>query len=179
MSDAEHRVDQPAGIVFTGLQNDLFGVPLFHRSAVLHDHDPIAQAADDRQVVRNENHRGPVFAADIRQQAQDLGLGRHVKGAGDLITQQNLRLSGHSTGNGHALALPAAELVALYNEQNPGALVVLGDAMTTEPYAFAFKLGNDELVAAINEIINKLIADGTVAQIFANNNAPYTSPAQG
>ena len=75
--------------------------------------------------------------------------------------------------------LTAAEMVALYNEQNPGAMIVLGEAMTTEPYAFAFKLGNDELVAAINEIINKLVANGTIAEIFANNNAPYTSPAQG
>ena len=70
-------------------------------------------------------------------------------------------------------------MVALYNEANPGALVVLGEAMTTEPYAFAFKQGNDELVNAINEIINKLVADGTVAEIFAANNAPYTAPAQG
>ncbi|MBR2047467.1 MAG: transporter substrate-binding domain-containing protein [Oscillospiraceae bacterium] len=75
--------------------------------------------------------------------------------------------------------LTAAEMVALYNEANPGALVVLGEAMTTEPYAFAFKQGNDELVNAINEIINKLVADGTVAEIFAANNAPYTAPAQG
>ena len=75
--------------------------------------------------------------------------------------------------------LTAADMVALYNAENPEALVVLGEAMTTEPYAFAFKLGNDELVGAINEIINKLVADGTVAEIFAKYNAPYTSPAQG
>ena len=75
--------------------------------------------------------------------------------------------------------LTAADMVALYNAENPEALVVLGEAMTTEPYAFAFKLGNDELVGAINEIINKLVADGTVAEIFAQYNAPYTSPAQG
>ena len=75
--------------------------------------------------------------------------------------------------------LTAADMVALYNAENPEALVVLGEAMTTEPYAFAFKLGNDELVGAINEIINKLVADGTVADIFAKYNAPYTSPAQG
>ena len=51
--------------------------------------------------------------------------------------------------------------------------------MTTEPYAFAFKLGNDDLADAISEIINKLVADGTVADIFAKYEAPYTAPNAG
>jgi ABC-type amino acid transport substrate-binding protein len=73
--------------------------------------------------------------------------------------------------------LTAAEMVALYNEENPDApLVVLSEAMTTEPYAFAFAFGSEELVAAINEILNGLVADGTVAQIFEKYNAPYTAP---
>lgn len=73
--------------------------------------------------------------------------------------------------------LTAADMVKAYNAENGDVLVVLDEAMTTEPYAFAFKLGNDELVAAINEIINKLVADGTVAEIFAKYEAPYTAPA--
>ena len=73
--------------------------------------------------------------------------------------------------------LTAAEMVKLYNEENGETLVVLGEAMTTEPYAFAFAFGSEDLVAKINEIINKLIADGTVAEIFAKYEAPYTAPA--
>jgi len=73
--------------------------------------------------------------------------------------------------------LTAAEMVAAYNEDHPDApLVVLGDAMTTEPYAFAFAFGSENLVEKINEILNGLIADGTVAAIFEKYNAPYTSP---
>ena len=72
--------------------------------------------------------------------------------------------------------LTAAEMVAAYNGENGETLIVLDEAMTTEPYAFAFKKGNDELVAAISEIINKLVADGTVAEIFAKYEAPYTAP---
>ena len=75
--------------------------------------------------------------------------------------------------------LTAADMVKLYNAENGDVLVVLDEAMTTEPYAFAFKLGDDELVAAINEIINKLVADGTVAEIFAKYEAPYTAPNAG
>ena len=48
--------------------------------------------------------------------------------------------------------------------------------MTTEPYAFAFAKGNDDLVNKINEIVNELLADGTIASIFEKYNAPYTAP---
>ena len=74
--------------------------------------------------------------------------------------------------------LTAAEMVAIYNAENDEQLVILDDAMTTEPYAFAFKLGNDELVAEINTIVNELVADGTIASIFEAHDAPFTSPAK-
>ena len=75
--------------------------------------------------------------------------------------------------------LTAAEMVKLYNEENGETLVVLSEAMTTEPYAFAFMKGSDDLVKAIDEIILQLVADGTVAEIFAKYEAPYTSPEVG
>lgn len=72
--------------------------------------------------------------------------------------------------------LTAAEMVAAYNAENDTKLVILDEAMTTEPYAFATKLGNEDMINAINEIINKLVADGTVASVFEKWNAPYTQP---
>lgn len=72
--------------------------------------------------------------------------------------------------------LTAVEMVEAYNAENDVKLVILGEAMTTEPYAFATKLGNDDMIKAINDIINKLVADGTVASIFDKWNAPYTMP---
>lgn len=73
--------------------------------------------------------------------------------------------------------LTAAEMVASYNADNgEGALVILPEPMTTEPYAFGFMLGSDELVEKINGILEGLIADGTVAKIFAEYDAPYTKP---
>ena len=73
--------------------------------------------------------------------------------------------------------LTAAEMVAAYNEDHPDApLVILEEAMTTEPYAFAFAQGSDDLVAEINEILNKLLDDGTIAAIFEKYDAPYTAP---
>ena len=72
--------------------------------------------------------------------------------------------------------LTAADMVAAYNAENETKLVILSEAMTTEPYAFAFKQGSDDLVAKINEILSALVADGTVAELFTQYEAPYTSP---
>lgn len=75
--------------------------------------------------------------------------------------------------------LTAADMVKLYNAENGETLVVLDEAMTTEPYAFAFMKGSDDLAEAVNESINKLLADGTIADIFAKYEAPYTAPNAG
>jgi len=73
--------------------------------------------------------------------------------------------------------LTAAEMVKIYNEEHGETLVILDEAMTTEPYAFAFAFGSEDLVAKINEILSGLVADGTVAAIFEKYEAPYTAPA--
>ena len=75
--------------------------------------------------------------------------------------------------------LTAADMVKLYNADNGETLVVLSEAMTTEPYAFAFMKGSDDLAAPINEALNKMLADGTIADIFAKYEAPYTAPNAG
>ena len=56
---------------------------------------------------------------------------------------------------------PAQELV----KANPG-LVILGTEYVTEDYAIAVDKGNTQLLNAINEALNALIADGTVQNII-------------
>ena len=75
--------------------------------------------------------------------------------------------------------LTAADMVKIYNADNGETLVVLSEALTTEPYAFAFMKGSDDLAEAVNESINKLLADGTIADIFAKYEAPTTAPNAG
>ncbi len=75
--------------------------------------------------------------------------------------------------------LTAAEMVKLYNSENDTKLVILDEAMTSEPYAFAFAFGSEDLVAKINEILTKLVSDGTVKGIFDKYEAPYTAPELG
>ncbi len=72
--------------------------------------------------------------------------------------------------------LTAAEMVAAYNAENDTKLVILSEAMTTEPYAFMTKLGNDDLVKEINTQLDALVKDGTVKSLFEKYNAPYTQP---
>ncbi len=73
--------------------------------------------------------------------------------------------------------LTAAEMVEKYNATNPEKkLVILDEAMTTEPYAFAFCFGSEDLVEEVNKIIKTLVDNGTVAKIFEENGAPYTKP---
>ena len=82
-----------------------------------------------------------------------------------------------STLDGCVRNLTAAEMVKAYNAENgEGSLVILSEAMTTEPYAFALTLGSDDLAAEINKIINEMVSDGSIAAIFEKYDAPYTAP---
>ncbi len=53
---------------------------------------------------------------------------------------------------------------------------ILSETMTEEPYAFAFAYGSEDLVAEIDKIVKELIADGTMAEIFAKYGEVYIAP---
>ena len=67
--------------------------------------------------------------------------------------------------------LTAAELC-----KGDSSVKILDDHMTTEPYAFAFAFGSEDLVEAINVIIADLLADGTIEALFEKYEALYTAP---
>lgn len=54
-------------------------------------------------------------------------------------------------------------------------LTVLDEAMTSEPYAFAFQKGS-ELVTPFNEALGALLSDGAVEQIFQQYGVTYIAP---
>ena len=54
-------------------------------------------------------------------------------------------------------------------------LTVLDEAMTSEPYAFAFQKGS-ELVTPFNEALDALLSDGAVEQIFQQYGVTYIAP---
>jgi len=67
-------------------------------------------------------------------------------------------------------------LTAIQMVEDGDGLVILDEKMTEEPYAFAFAMGSEDLVTAINDALAELIADGTVESIFASYGETYMKP---
>ncbi len=67
-------------------------------------------------------------------------------------------------------------LTAIQMVEDGDGLVILEEKMTEEPYAFAFAFGSEDLVEKIDTILKKLIADGTVENIFNNYGETYMKP---
>ena len=67
-------------------------------------------------------------------------------------------------------------LTAIQMVEEGDGLVILDEKMTEEPYAFAFAMGSEDLVAAINAALTDLVADGTVESIFATYGEAYMKP---
>ena len=67
-------------------------------------------------------------------------------------------------------------LTAIQMVEDGDGLVILEEKMTEEPYAFAFAMGSEDLVAAINSALTELIADGTVEGIFNAYGETYMKP---
>lgn len=69
------------------------------------------------------------------------------------------------------------EVAISISAETNGQTVVLDEAMTSEPYAFAFaKKGSETLIDAFNEQIRQWIEDGTMQAIFDKYEVPYVSP---
>ena len=89
------------------------------------------------------------------------------------FTANNDAAAALTSGKVDAWVVDNEVAVALAAQQG---LKVLDEAMTTEPYAFAFAKGSDTLVAKFNEELAKMLKDGTVAGIFEAYGVPYVSP---
>ena len=68
------------------------------------------------------------------------------------------------------------EVAVALTAQLGGQAKVLDEAMTQEPYAFAFAKGSDELVKAFDGALGELMQDGTVEAIFEKYGVPYVAP---
>ena len=67
-------------------------------------------------------------------------------------------------------------LTAMQMVEEGDGLVILGENMTEEPYAFAFAFGSEDLVAEIDTVLKKLIDNGTIEKIFADYGETYFKP---
>ena len=88
------------------------------------------------------------------------------------FTANNDAAAALTSGKAAAWVVDNEVAVALAAQQG---LVVLDEAMTSEPYAFAFAKGSD-LTAQFDGALGELLADGTVEQIFENYGVLYVAP---
>ena len=77
----------------------------------VHHGDPVADVADDAQVVGDEQVGQPELALQPLEQVDDLGLDRHVERADRLVGDDQVGLQRERTRDADALALAARELV--------------------------------------------------------------------
>ena len=84
--------------------------------SAVHDDNPIGDARDDAEIVRDEHHRHATFALQLGEQRQDLCLDGHIKRGRWLIGNQDLGITGQRDRNHHALAHTPRELVRILIE---------------------------------------------------------------
>ena len=77
---------------------------------------------------------------------------------------------------GKVAAWVVDNLTAIQMVEDGDGLVILEEKMTEEPYAFAFAFGSEDLVAAINSVLVKLMEDGTIESIFEAYGEIYVKP---
>ena len=90
--------------------------------AGLHHRDAVGDAADDAEVVGDEQHRHALGLLHLGEQVEDLGLDGDVERGGRLVGDQDVGAVGQRHGDHHPLALAAGELVRV------GAEALLGVA---------------------------------------------------
>jgi len=94
----------------TRVLGDLERLTLLDELALVHHRDPVADMADDVEVVRHEKVGDPRVGLDLQEQVQHAGLGREVERADRLVTDDELRFQRQGARDGDALALPTREL---------------------------------------------------------------------
>lgn len=87
------------------------------------------------------------------------------------FTSNNDAVAALTSGKADAWVVDSEVAATLAEQQG---MVVLDEAMTEEPYAFAFKKGSDTLIEAVNNALSELKADGTLQAIFEKYDVAYT-----
>ena len=82
-----------------------------HHQALLHHREVVAQLRHHGEVVAHQHAGQLARGGQVGQQVQHLRLHRHVQRRGRLVEQQHRRARDQRPGDGHALPLPARELV--------------------------------------------------------------------
>ena len=103
--------EQMAGVGVAWPVEHLRHLALLDQLALGHDADPVGEAADDGEVVGDEQDRHAEPGLEVLEQLQDLRLDGDVQGGRRLVGDQEVGLVGQRHGDHHPLALAAGQLV--------------------------------------------------------------------
>ncbi len=128
----------------------------------------------DSAIATKADLTGKTISVQSGTTAEDFCLGEgYVVDSYEANADAKLALT-----SGKVDAWVVDDLTAAEMCKGDSSVKILGEHMTIEPYAFAFNFKDEALVDEINEVLAELMADGTIAGIFAKYEAPYTAPAQ-
>src|SRR5690606_28846866 len=117
------------GVRVGGVLGEAVHGQFFHDPARVHDDDPVAELADDGDVVGDEQRPGAALVDDVPQEAEDLPLDGDVERGGGLVGDDQLGVAHEAHGDDGALAHAAGELVGVA----AGLFAGFGQADVAEP----------------------------------------------
>ncbi len=105
--------EQHPGVGVLGGGEERAGRAGLDDAAGLHHRDAVGDAADDAEIVGDEEHRHALGLLDVGEERQDLGLDGDVESGGRLVGDQHVGAVGERHRDHHPLALAAGELVGV------------------------------------------------------------------
>ena len=105
---ADHQV---LGVLMLRIGDELTGRPFLHQLPLVQDHGAVGHLKGKAEVMGNEQDSQVALLSQALDQFDRGTLHHHVKGGGDLVADQQLRVCRKSAGKADALALPAGKLM--------------------------------------------------------------------
>ena len=123
--------------------------------AVLHHADPVGIAADDLQIMGDQQQRQPALGPQPRQQLQDLRLDGDVQRGGRFVGDQQRGIVGQRHRDHDALPLAAGELV----RERVQPMLGIGKAGLAQHFDHAFAQAVSRHAAMQRDRLGDLAAD--------------------
>ena len=127
-----HRRQQRHGVGMPGIGVEIGRAALLHDLPQIHNGYAMAEVADDREVVGDEQIGQPQFPLQLLQQVDDLRPDRHVERAHRLVGDDHRGVQRERPRQPHPLALPAGQLVRVppgVHRRQPDHLEQLADPL--------------------------------------------------
>ena len=87
---------------------------IFNHTAAIQNHHPVAEAADQPEIMGDEQKRRTTSAAQIAEQVKDRDLQGEIEIANRLVEDNQVGIGCQSPSNADALQLPAAHLAGKF-----------------------------------------------------------------